>query len=125
MLRVEKKSRILAARYKKFDKMDTAALQAFLKADLEAPADEQADMELIMYISQLLAERSKSASELPYCDLAAARAEFYAVYLPLLEEEQALYDFAADWDGEAGAPVVVEPEADAPPKRFCLFAVKP
>lgn len=125
MLRVEKKNRILAARYKKFDKMDTAALQAFLRADLEAPADEQADMELIMYIAQLLAERRKSASELPYRDLAAAKAEFYADYLPLLDEEQALYDFAADWDDAAEAPVVVEPEADAPSKRFCLFAVKP
>ena len=35
--------------YQMLDSMDTAALREFLRADIEAPAAEQADIELVMY----------------------------------------------------------------------------
>lgn len=107
--------------YQMLDSMDTAALREFLRADIEAPAAEQADIELVMYAAQLLAERRQSAQEPPYKDLAVSKAEFFEHYYPLLAEEKSLYDFAEDFsesfaeDAEAAA---VEPRIKPAPGKL-------
>ena len=77
--------------YKKFDKLDTAVLEAILRADFDAPEAERMDVEAIIYISNLLAERREN--QIP--DVATAKAEFFEYYYPL---EKSVYDFDDDDD---------------------------
>jgi hypothetical protein len=83
MLKVEEKGR---PKYSKFDKMDTSVLEAILRADFDAPEAERLDVEVIIYISNLLAERQ----EIPQPDVNKAKEEFFKYYYPL---EKSIYDF--------------------------------
>ncbi len=83
MLKVEEKGR---PKYSKFDKMDTSVLEAILRADFDAPEAERLDVEVIIYISNLLAERQ----EIPQPDVNKAKDEFFKYYYPL---EKSIYDF--------------------------------
>ena len=88
MLKVEEKGR---PKYSKFDKMDTSVLEAILRADFDAPEAERLDVEVIIYISNLLAERQ----ETPKPDVNKAKEEFFKYYYPL---EKSIYDFGDEDD---------------------------
>lgn len=88
MSKVEEKGR---PKYSKFDKMDTSVLEAILRADFDAPEAERLDVEAIIYISNLLAERRKT----PQRDVDKAKEEFFKYYYPL---EKSIYDFGDDDD---------------------------
>lgn len=90
--------------YHKYDNVDTDILEAFLKADFNAPESEQLEPEAILYILDLLAEREKDKpAEQP--NPAAAWADFCENYYPLLENPEMLYDFYNDVEPvSAGKP---------------------
>lgn len=74
----------------RIERMSLEELREFLRADMAA--DEQADMDTLLYAVQLLAEREAAAgTALP--DVERARAEFMEHYYPMNEEEPSLYDF--------------------------------
>lgn len=83
MSKVEEKGR---PKYSKFDKMDTSVLEAILRADFDAPEAERLDVEAIIYISNLLAERQETHQD----DVDRARDEFFKYYYPL---KKSIYDF--------------------------------
>ena len=78
--------------YSRFDKYDTAVLEAILQADFDAPEAEQMEMEQALYISNLIAERKGTKPK----DVATAKAEFFEHYYPLVGEEDTLYEFDDD-----------------------------
>lgn len=88
MSKVEEKGR---PKYSKFDKMETSVLEAILQADFDAPEAERLDVEVIIYISNLLAERQ----ETPKPDVNKAKEEFFKYYYPL---EKSIYDFGDEDD---------------------------
>lgn len=77
------------ADYSKFDKFDIDVLEAILRADFDAPEAERMDIEAVIYISNLLAERREEQTP----DVAEAKAEFYKYYYPL---DKSVYDFGDD-----------------------------
>lgn len=83
MSKVEEKGR---PKYSKFDKMEISVLEAILQADFDAPEAERLDVEAVIYISNLLAERQ----ETPKTDVNKAKEEFFKYYYPL---EKSIYDF--------------------------------
>lgn len=91
MAKVEEKGRP-NSEYSRFDKYDTAVLEAILQADFDAPEAEQMDMEQAFYISNLIAERKGTKHK----DVATAKAEFFEHYYPLVGEEDTLYEFDDD-----------------------------
>ena len=56
MSKVENKGRV---DYSKFDNIDSDILEAYLRADLNAPEGERMEPEAISYIIDLLSERQK------------------------------------------------------------------
>lgn len=93
MLSVETKERL---DYKKFDDMSTEALETVLQADFDAPEAEQMDVDTIMYITNLLIEREKADSQNSAKNVAAAKAEFYREYYPLMDNKGLVQDIVAD-----------------------------
>ena len=91
MAKVEEKGRP-NSEYSRFDKYDTAVLEAILQADFDAPEAEQMEMEQALYISNLIAERKGTKPK----DVATAKAEFFEHYYPLVGEEDTLYEFDDD-----------------------------
>lgn len=82
--------------FAKFDSMETAVLESFLRADVESNDSAELDIEVIRYISGILAERQNAAPAKIAEDVAAAKVEFYESYYPAAEAEEILYDFAED-----------------------------
>ena len=91
MAKVEESGRS-NSEYSRFDKYDTAVLEAILQADFDAPEAEQMKMEQALYISNLIAERKGTKPK----DVATAKAEFFEHYYPLVGEEDTLYEFDDD-----------------------------
>ncbi len=91
MTKVEESGRS-NSEYSRFDKYDTAVLEAILQADFDAPEAEQMEMEQALYISNLIAERKGTKPK----DVATAKAEFFEHYYPLVGEEDTLYEFDDD-----------------------------
>lgn len=87
MLRVENNRR---RDYSEFDNADTEVLQAFLEADFNAPEDERADVETVIYINKLLCEREDAET-----DVAAAKEVFRKKYYPI-DDDKFLFDFGED-----------------------------
>lgn len=110
MLKVEEKGR---PKYSKFDKMDTSVLEAILRADFDAPEAERLDVEVIIYISNLLAERQ----EIPQPDVNKAKEEFFKYYYPL---EKSIYDFG-DEDNDDFEPETDEHKAASKPDNVVPF----
>ncbi len=110
MSKVEEKGR---PKYSKFDKMDTSVLEAILRADFDAPEAERLDVEAIIYISNLLAERRKT----PQCDVDKAKEEFFKYYYPL---EKSIYDFG-DEDNDDFEPETDEHKAASKPDNVVPF----
>jgi len=90
MSKVEDKGR---PEYEKFDKLDTATLEAILQADFDAPEAEQMPAEEVLYIAALVAERRKT----PTLDVEKAKEDFYKYYYPL---DEPIYDFGDDEDNK-------------------------
>ena len=110
MSKVEEKGR---PKYSKFDKMDTSVLEAILRADFDAPEAERLDVEAIIYISNLLAERRKT----PQCDVDKAKEEFFKYYYPL---EKSIYDFG-DEDNDDFESETDEHKAASKPDNVVPF----
>lgn len=110
MSRVEKNGH---QKFAKFDNVSTEALEAFLKADVDAADAEQADIDTIIYISQLLSERRKAAGA-PDADIEAAREDFLEKYYPMKEDPEALYDIGY---GDMAAIPAVPSAADRAASR--------
>lgn len=100
-------------KFAKFDNVSTEALEAFLKADVDAADAEQADIDTIIYISQLLSERRKAAGA-PDADIEAAREDFLEKYYPMKEDPEALYDIGY---GDMAAIPAVPSAADRAASR--------
>ena len=100
-------------KFAKFDNVSTEALEAFLKADVDAADAEQADIDTIIYISQLLSERRKAAGA-PDTDIEAAREDFLEKYYPMKEYPEALYDIGY---GDMAAIPAVPSAADRAASR--------
>lgn len=100
-------------KFTKFDNVSTEALEAFLKADVDAADAEQADIDTIIYISQLLSERRKAAGA-PDADIEAAREDFLEKYYPMKEDPEALYDIGY---GDMAAIPAVPSAADRAASR--------
>ncbi len=90
MSKVEDKGR-QNSKYDKFDKLDTATLEAILRADFGAPEAEQLAAEEVLYIASLVAERWKFSRP----DIDKAQEEFYQYYYPL---DRPIYDFGDEED---------------------------
>ncbi len=78
MLKLQDNAPANAQQLERLAGLDSAALEAILQADFEAPEDEQLDAGTVLYIANLLAERENQ----PHRDVAAAKADFYEHYLP-------------------------------------------
>ena len=94
MSKVENKGRV---DYSKFDNIDSDILEAYLRADLNAPEGERIEPEAISYIIDLLSERQKDDQIDWEQKTAEALDEFLEDYYPYLEEAQDVYDFYNDF----------------------------
>ncbi len=93
MSKVENKGRV---DYSKFDNIDSDILEAYLRADLNAPEGKQMEPEAISYIIELLSERQKDNQIDWEQKTAKAVAEFKEDCLPYINEAQEVYDFYND-----------------------------
>ena len=75
MVKVEETGR---PNYNNFDSLDTAVLEAILRADFDAPEAEQMEAEKALYIANLLAERQKIELK----DAKTLMNEFFEYYYP-------------------------------------------
>lgn len=98
--------------YSKYDRMSTEALAELLRLDMQAPEEESLDIEAIMYITEVIANREKDASSgsYPVPDVDAAWEEFQTKYRPCQTDGRSLYDFD---DKIADKPCLVP----APPSK--------
>ena len=94
MSKVENKGRV---DYSKFDNIDSDILEAYLRADLNAPEGERIEPEAISYIIELLSERQKDNQIDWEQKTAKAVAEFQEDCLPYINEAQEIYDFYNDF----------------------------
>ena len=94
MSKVENKGRV---DYSKFDNIDSDILEAYLRADLNAPEGKQMEPEAISYIIELLSERQKDNQIDWEQKTAKAVAEFQEDCLPYINEAQEIYDFYNDF----------------------------
>ncbi len=97
MSKVENKGRV---DYSKFDNIDSDILEAYLRADLNAPEGERMEPEAISYIIDLLSERQKDDQIDWEQKTAEALDEFLEDYYPYLEEAQDVYDFYNDFGAD-------------------------
>lgn len=72
--------------YSIYDLMETAALEEILRQDAEAPEGEESDLELILYVMEVLAERRKRNGEFTGKTAEEAYESFIQHYLPEVEE---------------------------------------
>ena len=94
MSKVENKGRV---DYSKFDNIDSDILEAYLRADLNAPEGKQMEPEAISYIIELLSERQKDNQIDWKQKTTEALAEFQENCLPYIDEAQEIYDFYNDF----------------------------
>ena len=101
MSKVEDKGRV---DYSKFDNIDSDILEAYLRADLNAPEGKQMEPEAISYIIELLSERQKDNQIDWEQKKANAVAEFKENCLPYIDEAQDVYDFYNDFGDDNVVP---------------------
>ena len=77
--------------YSKYDGMSTESLAELLRLDAELPDGEGADIDEILYISEVIAKREKEEA-----DVDAAWETFQTKYLPYATDGRSLYDFDDD-----------------------------
>ena len=90
--------------FSRYDRMSTAELEQLLRLNFQASEDGVSDLDAILYISDLLAERNGP------CDSDAAWQQFQTQYRPYADG-RSLYDFA---DEEAPFPSETRRPSSAP-----------
>lgn len=90
--------------FSRYDRMSTAELEQLLRLNFQASEDGVSDLDAILYISDLLAERNGP------CDSDAAWQQFQTQYRPYADG-RSLYDFA---DEEAPFPSETKRPSSAP-----------
>lgn len=83
--------------YSKFDNIDSDILEAYLRADLNAPDSKRMEPEAIFYIIELLSERQKDNQTDWQQKTSDSWAEFCENYYPYIENAQDMYDFYNDF----------------------------
>lgn len=84
--------------YSQLDRMSTEELREILRLDFLLPDDEESDMDAILYVMQLVAERERKNPTGKVPDVREAWASFVKNYLPYLGDGKSLYDFGDDED---------------------------
>lgn len=82
--------------YSKFDNADSETLEAYLRADFDAPEDEQMEPDEVFYILNLLAQRRQENPDEVQRETAEALERFN-----MLDDLQSLYDFYDDFGRDA------------------------
>lgn len=84
--------------YSKYDEMSTESLEALLRLDAQLPDGEKSDIDVILYISEVIAKREKERPTGRYAeiDVDAAWETFQTQYRPYLKDGRSLYDFDDD-----------------------------
>lgn len=84
--------------YSKYDEMSTEYLEELLRLDAELPDGEGADINEILYISEVIAKRDNEHPTGRYseADVDAAWETFQTKYLPYATDGRSLYDFDDD-----------------------------
>lgn len=95
--------------YSKFDRMSTEDLAELLRLDAQASEEESLDVETILHISEVIAQREKEnpSGMYPMPDTDAAWETFQTQYRPYLTDGRSLYDFDDDCCPDKSAPVPV------------------
>jgi len=95
--------------YSKFDRMSTEALAELLRLDAQASEEESLDVETILHISEVIAQREKEnpSGLYPIPDTDTAWETFQTQYRPYLTDGRSLYDFDGDCCPDKPAPVLV------------------
>lgn len=78
----------------KFDNMSTEMLEDILRADSQLPDGENSDTDAILYIMEVIAKREKEHPTGKFTDVHDAWASFSENYLPYIDDDKSLYDFA-------------------------------
>lgn len=103
--------------YSKFDRMSTEALAELLRLDVQSPTEESLDIETILHISEVIAQREKEnpSGLYPTPDTDAAWERFQTQYRPYVTGGRSLYDFDDDCPDKP-APTLAS-QTDAKRKR--------
>lgn len=96
--------------YSKYDGMSTESLEELLRLDAELPDGEGADIDEILYISEVIAKREKEHPTGRYAeaDVEAAWETFQTKYLPYVTDGRSLFDF----DDEPNRTLAENPVSD-------------
>lgn len=78
--------------YSKFDHMSTEELEDILRLDAQLPNNEDSDVDVILYIMEVIAKRNQGDPATEYTDVHAAWASFKKNYLPYAGTKS-LYDY--------------------------------
>ena len=76
-----------------FDNMSTEALEEILRSDFQLLSEEDFDVDAILYITEVIAEREKENPTGKFTDVHTAWASFNENYLPYIKDDKSLYDF--------------------------------
>ncbi len=79
--------------YSNFDNMSTEALENILRSDSQLPSYETSDMDAILYIMEVIANREKENPTGKFTDIHTSWASFKGNYLPYAKDDKSLYDF--------------------------------
>jgi FAD/FMN-containing dehydrogenase len=100
--------------FSKFDNMSSGALNNILKADLELGANEGSDMDMILYIMEVLAKREE------YADINTDKAwdSFQRDYLPYVDEPSVLDELEPSGETAPKAVSNISKISEKPKKHF-------
>ncbi len=105
--------------YSHFDKLSTEHLKEILRQDALMDSDEGYDMDAIVYIMEVIADREKENIPEKYADVDAAWASFNKNYRPL-PDGQPLYDFD-DTPEDAASDAPIQHHHRAPRRNRPLY----
>ena len=105
--------------YSHFDKLSTEHLKEILRQDAIMDSDEGYDMDAIVYIMEVIADREKENIPEKYADVDAAWASFNKNYRPL-PDGQPLYDFD-DTPEDAASDAPIQHHHRAPRRNRTLY----
>lgn len=109
--------------YSKFDRMSTEALAELLRLDAQASEEESLDIETILHISEVIAQREKENPSGLYsvADTDAAWETFQTQYRPYLTDGRSLYDFDDDCCSDKPTPAPSSSTEARHGRRLCWF----
>lgn len=101
-------------KYSIYDSMSTEMLEEILRADSQLPKGEDSDMDTILYIMEVIANREKAQPTGKYTNVHTAWTSFNENYLPYIENDKSLYD---DEDIKDKTDIKQIPLYKSPPSR--------